>query len=438
MGQSVYPAASSAALPVGATEKVASGFTQSGYAAISGTFAAGKYLVVADTACNVNFTSAADVNGYQSAVFSRGGSCVINVPVSTSVIEYTAMPSLEEYQSTNYNSTLSTYESSFAATTRLPKFNADGMPSSWAKFGYKGKYIALTSAAVIWKSTDWENGTNTGLSAGVGGTNAGMVGTDGTTWRGSVGAATMWSTTNPEAGAWSTQSLPVNFSNVIYGNGVWLAIASGSTSYAYSTNGTSWTAGTLPLNPPEYSPIAFGNGKFVLTGSSSYSATKNIYYSTDGVNWTNVTIGGPEENAGNRTVHGVAFGNGRFVTGWGSTVATTDIKNPSTFVSFDGVNWVPGSKCPYSATVGSGIYQFFPIFDGTGFNIVSRSNGSYGWRTIDGFNRIPVTGNSSGWATFGVGSRGNYIDSAGPSRLNATKTNSTFSIYKLDSSYTTY
>lgn len=441
MGSTVFPVPSSGAgLPAGATEKVASGFVKNGYASISGSFPAGKYLVVSDTACNVNFTTAMDVNGYQNAIFSKGGSCVVDVPVSSAVIEYNAMPTAEDYI---YELSVSGGNSAttiLAATNRLSTANSQSFPRSYSAFPYKGKLISLGSTGVIWKSTDWETATNTGLNSGISSAGAFtyMVGTDGTTWRGmGGGATTAWYTTNPEAGGWSTHSMPNSAQHYIYGNGVWLGLSPNSVTYSYSTNGGStWSTGTLPLYCNQISPIAFGNGKFVLTGASQVSSTNQIAYSTDGINWTTVTVGSPENSASNRSISGVAFGNGRFVVGWNSTVSTTDTRSPNTFVSVDGINWIPGSRA-YSTTSTNTQQRYFPIFDGTGFNF-QGDTGSPGWRTIDGINTIQFGGYNTAWTDQnGIGTRGNFMTSGG-TRLSNIKFNSTFAIYKLDPSYTTY
>jgi len=441
MGSTVFPVPSSGAgLPAGATEKVASGFVKNGYASVSGSFPAGKYLVTADTACNVNFTSAMDVNGYQNAIFSKGGSCVVDVPVSTSVIEYTAAPTIDEHIYGTSVATGTTSQPLAGVMARLSKlFNIDNMRFNYSTFTYKGKLISVTNPGIIWKSNDWESGINTGINTGVtmnGGPDY-MVGTDGTTWKGFQNTYVAWSTTNPEAGGWSTQSLPNPANHYIYGNGVWLALYTNSLTYSYSTNGGStWNTGTLPLYANSKSPIAFGNGKFVITSARDVGASNNIAYSTDGINWTSVAIASPSYESGNKYIAGIAFGNGRFVTGWHSSLNTTDIRTSHVFVSVDGINWIPGSRSIHSTTTNSA-WHFYPVFDGTGFNFLPYA-GAAGWRSIDGINMLQILLSTMYFTTStGFGTRGNFIDTNGY-RINTTKNNSTFAIYKLDPSYTTY
>lgn len=447
MGATVFPAASGASLPAGATSLIASGFIKNGYASISGSFPAGKYLFTSDSAGCVNFTSAVDVPGYQNAIFSQGGSCVVEVGATSSTIEVLPTYSVNEL---TYPGTVSTgfQSSGIVSMSRRSKLTNDGMSlGSSSVFPYKGKLISVVNTSgQIWKSLDWETATNTTFTTG-NTVNAGyyaMIGTDGTTYRGQSNTNSTnntWYTTNPEAGSWSIQTVypssvgtPVNW---IYGNGVWIGTITSNTTYAYSTNGGStWNSGTFPFPANQYAPIAFGNGKFVVTTYNMAGTGRSVAYSTDGITWTTVQIASPDENNfSSRSIAGVAFGNGRFVTGWGSSVNTTDISAVS-FVSVDGINWVPGSRAFYGGTVTSSTHSFFPVFDGTGFWFINPNYG-YGWRTVDGINTIRLAGVATSPATYICGSRGQAVD-ASSTRWNHAKRNTTFAIYALDPSYTTY
>jgi len=61
--------------------------------------------------------------------------------------------------------------------------------------------------------------------------------------------------------------------SVAYGNGYFVALAANNSSAiainAYSTNGTTWTAGTTPLQ--EWFGITYGNGTFVAVGAVTTS-----------------------------------------------------------------------------------------------------------------------------------------------------------------------
>ncbi len=99
------------------------------------------------------------------------------------------------------------------------------------------------------------------------------------------------------AGNWTQiAGLTLNGGRAIaYGNGVWVALAdNGSTNYQTSTNGTTWTARTLPASPTssgDFFKITFHNGYFYYQSSATA-----IYSSPDGITWTvqtSPTIGTP-------------------------------------------------------------------------------------------------------------------------------------------------
>lgn len=86
--------------------------------------------------------------------------------------------------------------------------------------------------------------------------------------------------TFPSAQAWT---------KISWGNGIWVAAVTNSTTYATSTDGISWTARTLPalIGNNAYSRIHFSMGRFYF-----FSHTANVVYvSADGVNWTSYATG---------------------------------------------------------------------------------------------------------------------------------------------------
>ena len=74
----------------------------------------------------------------------------------------------------------------------------------------------------------------------------------------------------------------LGWSDITYGNGKFVTIASGSRASAYSTNGITWTVLTtaLPVSST-WSSVTFGNNKFVAVSSTSTSPA----YSLDGITW---------------------------------------------------------------------------------------------------------------------------------------------------------
>ncbi|PRW79267.1 hypothetical protein C7A10_32625, partial [Pseudomonas fluorescens] len=70
--------------------------------------------------------------------------------------------------------------------------------------------------------------------------------------------------TSPDGITWTGRALPVNtnWQSVTYGNGVFVAVANGSTIAATSPDGITWTQRTLPASA-SWQSVTFGNGVFV-------------------------------------------------------------------------------------------------------------------------------------------------------------------------------
>ena len=105
--------------------------------------------------------------------------------------------------------------------------------------------------------------------------------------------------------SWTARTLPSssNWSSVTYGNGVFVTLAnSSSTAAASSTDGITWTARTLPSSQP-WTSVTYGNGVFAAVSASGSTAAS----SADGINWTARTM--PSSSLWNS----VMYGNGVFV-----------------------------------------------------------------------------------------------------------------------------
>jgi hypothetical protein len=100
--------------------------------------------------------------------------------------------------------------------------------------------------------------------------------------------------------------------------------ASNYGSLLLSTDGTTWTTGTMPalgdITNITYNSVAFGNGNFVAVGTSGTSA-----YSTDGTTWTSVTM----PSYGSWT--GITYTDNKFIA------ISTDTSDAAT--STDGSTW---------------------------------------------------------------------------------------------------
>ena len=139
---------------------------------------------------------------------------------------------------------------------------------------------------------------------------------------------------------WTATTIPssANLYSVTYGNGKFVAVAYNSTVAVYSEDGITWTATTMPSSTYWYS-VTYGNGKFVAVASGSIAA-----YSTDGITWTEITM----PRIGNW--YSVTYGGGKFVTvSYDSSIAA---------YSTDGITWteitMPSSAKWYFVTYGNG------------------------------------------------------------------------------------
>jgi hypothetical protein len=132
---------------------------------------------------------------------------------------------------------------------------------------------------------------------------------------------------------WTGGTLPVNARAIAYGNSRWLAAGSSSST---STNGTTWA--TAVTAPATISRLCYGSGGFVGLGFAA--STSSVYRTTDGTSWSTHSL--PASAAWN----GVAFGNGVYVAvRTGSTAA----------YSSDGQTWTTATM-PSSRTWGSVAY----------------------------------------------------------------------------------
>ena len=236
---------------------------------------------------------------------------------------------------------------------------------------------------------------------------------------------------------WTAITMPTSLSwtGIAYGNGYWVAVATGTaTAYVSKNNGVSWASVTLPSSTT-WNSISYGNGIFVVTSSTTatavstnfgatwspgtmtnigagtvtyglgkfvYVATAGTNYnsSTDGVTWTPYTS--LAANSGTT----ITFGNGRFVT-----VASAGA-NPQ--YSFDAVTWYTANTSVTARVLAYGQGIFLAL--GTAGTAYTSDNGlAWTTRTISSYSATPVI--AFGFSTSYVGvfttlfgqSSGNYI-----------------------------
>ena len=124
---------------------------------------------------------------------------------------------------------------------------------------------------------------------------------------------------------WTEDALPgsVAWYSICYANNKFVAVGHGNT-FAYSTDGITWTQGNMPSKQIWFS-VCYGNGKFVVVVNKS-----NVFaYSTDGTTWTQGTMPSTQNSIS------VCYGNGKFVA--------ISISSNVFAYSTDGTTWTQGT-----------------------------------------------------------------------------------------------
>jgi hypothetical protein len=115
----------------------------------------------------------------------------------------------------------------------------------------------------------------------------------------------------------------------------------------YSADGTSWTqpGGILRPGNARFSDITFGNGVYVMVGSTtirpSYEAPSHIFISTDLINWQGSSVPVQCEEERTSWWSSIVFTGDMFViSAWAWTVQSGEFPlPPNSAISFDGLNW---------------------------------------------------------------------------------------------------
>jgi hypothetical protein len=159
--------------------------------------------------------------------------------------------------------------------------------------------VSLTVATVVEGLGGPTTEIATVTASGTAISTTGSYSTDGITWN---------TFTMPKSSAWS---------DVAYGNGLFVAVSGDDDTSAYSTNGIDWINGSISISGVDN--LCYGQGVFLAsarTGGISFT-------SEDGAKWT------PRAVAGGIGYNDVAFGfvgntyNGRFITVAGTNSAST-------------------------------------------------------------------------------------------------------------------
>jgi hypothetical protein len=169
---------------------------------------------------------------------------------------------------------------------------------------------------------------------------------------------------------WTTFNIGVDgtFTAVVYGGGKFVAVAGFSEEFAYSTDGTNWSAATVPFSSYYWYYATYGNGKFVV---ANYNGEDYVLLSTDGINWT---VSDSITSLGGNYVNTISFGDGKFVIVAGY--------NANTWTSTDGNSWtlnsgvLPSSDGWYNLTFNG--TNFLAM---TGYGNTGKSSNGTSWTT---------------------------------------------------------
>jgi len=179
----------------------------------------------------------------------------------------------------------------------------------WDVCYYDGRYVALGDSGISWSTNglSWQSvqiGPATPLYSCAGGNGMYVV---------SAGTNTLLVSTNAQD--WEPRPAPVGFKDLVCAGDRWVAVTGGSRIYT-STNLTDWTFESMNrFAGPVLNAVCFGNGRFLACGAyapdqpSSYTASV-IYYSSNGINWTQALLGGLDASS---EIKAAVFSAGLFI-----------------------------------------------------------------------------------------------------------------------------
>lgn len=292
---------------------------------------------ISDTSITANsdvLMELTDDGGTKANALANGSIQVIRDTVPTQAIPYTYK--VKQTNASGQFTLVNHFVPSISESpTSLPvtykKASGELPTSGWSTLD-EGWLQNTLPASRNWQSVTYGNGKYVAVASGTsGGTSAGAYSTDGITWTEMI---------LPASRDWRS---------VIYGDDRFVAVAYGSGKGAYSTDGITWTEMSMPAGA-NWVDVTYGNGKFVaITQNNAYAA-----YSTNGITWMNTTLPTGVDFSS------VTYGNGKFV-------AVASSSGGKGAYSTDGVSWtsmtMPASSAWYSVTYGDG--KFVAVADGS-------------------------------------------------------------------------
>ena len=337
------------------------------------------YINTFDTIAKTFTVTATQGSGSAFALATKTGSMNIGAIGWDHVIAGTPIVSVLDSSAVYYVEPRLTYadpafsQMSATLSTQLPGNYYVGIASGG------GNWIAIpntsTSASISTNGTTWSNitlptaATWTDIAYGNGmWVVISSGGFTGSTVAYSTSAGAGWRTTAQSLAAWSS---------LAYGQGRFVCIATGSTSSAYSTNGgQTWVTGS-GLGNLAWSDLAYGKGLFVAVAAGS----RDVYTSPTGATWTQRANALPASSSWSN----ISYGNNRFIA-----ISST---SQSPAYSFDGITW-------YSAntTIAADKLEY-----GQGVFLALSASSTSAWTSEDGVWWKSRTVSNDGYADIAFG-----------------------------------
>jgi hypothetical protein len=229
-------------------------------------------------------------------------------------------------------------------------------------------------------------------------------------WANSGGGNATTYATSSNGTTWTHRTLSATGVNSMsasaFGNGTFIAIVSGTSVAVSSTNGTTWTVRSMPASQ-NWTSAAYGNGTFFAHSNG----TTNTATSSNGITWTARTS--PE------AFQKVTFANGLFV-------ATSYAVNTNVYTSSDGITWT-ARTLPFNGT-NAGAKR---VFGGGNIFVVYVQNSGLIATSPDGNTWTQRSGGTQNWTSGAYGANNYVIMSSGNNARQYSKhINSSFGIYK--------
>ena len=254
--------------------------------------------------------------------------------------------------------------------------SGDNMNWSDVVYGGNGRFVVISSGensrviysldGYYWNESKWEN-LNKDWNCIVWNSNANtymMLNTNDNTI--GISRTEYKEYINTEAGkdwiTYDTKLPSFKWISICYGNGKYVVVPNDNDTFAYSTDGITWTETNNGLSVRNWWNVCYGNGKFVAIAQAYNNDT--FAYSTDGITWTE-TNNGISAGYCNR----ICYGNDKYVVS----------RSTGHFLiySTDGITWTETNN-------GISDRHWYAICYGDNKYVVMTYNSNYSAYSTDG------------------------------------------------------